>query len=157
MKLCSLLSVAVLLATTSACTKTGMSECQVEPEMFCQPYAKWEESLSPDMKTTLLGINEENLPRLSWQFEAGVRGEFELWQDNEFSRFFKARGYNHPDYMSRPVIQGFVAYLKRRPVDMDDVTRKAAPPELSSPSSGMVKLRQAQTNNSFKPSSHKIG
>ena len=121
--------------------------------MFCEPYAHWEAQLTPERRAQLLALDGEALQPLSWKFEAGVRDQFGLWKDNEMTRFFMARGVSHPDYMSRPVIEGFIGYLKQRPVDMDRISRKyRAPPVPPPPPSPQGVADPAERpNNSSKP------
>ena len=120
--------------------------------MFCEPYARWKAQLTPERRAQLLAIDQVNMPPFSWQFEAGVRDRFGLWKDNEVTRFFTARGVNHPENMSRPVIEGFIGYLKHRPVDMDRVSQKYwGPPVPPPPPPQGVADPAERPNNSSKP------
>ena len=69
-------------------------------------------------------MDPDRMPNLSWQFGAGVRGEFWLWKDNQVTRFFKLQGLDHPDYMSQPFTRGFIGYLKGQRVDMVKIARE---------------------------------
>jgi hypothetical protein len=145
---------AIVSCFLAGCSGFVGDSCRVEPQIFCEPYAKWEAELSPHQRARLLAIDENHMPVFSWKFEASVRGDFGLWRDNEVTRFFAARGVSHPDYMSRPFIEGFVGYLKRKPVDMDHVSRKywAPPvPPPPPPPEEEVTGRGARPNNSSKP------
>ena len=126
MRLSGALLFSVAAATSLWACVRHEAGCQVTPAIFCGPYRQWDANLSPEMRSTLKAMDADHMPILSWQFGAGVRGDFDLWKDNEITRFFRAQGLKHPDYMSQPFTRGFIGYLNGSKVDMAKIAREEA-------------------------------
>ena len=135
----------LLLLLLMGCEYSSNRECHIDPEIFCEPYAKWEAEMPPENAAKLRRMTRQDLRGLSFSFGMGVRNEFGLWQDNPITEFFRSCGVDHPDYMSTPFTLGFIAYLNDRPADMCDLGKQSVPPEPPPPPPGW------QPNNSFKP------
>ena len=148
----------VALALLALCGCSGPSDktCQVDPQIFCPVYERWEAEISADTRTALIAMDPERIPSLSWQFEAGVRHRFGLWQNNDVTVFFRTHGIDHPELMSVPLTSGFIGYLRGQRVDMAKIARQHAQPPTPPPPSASTSDRISGTlgprpNNSFNP------
>jgi len=110
-----LLAVLILLAS---CARHTELRCDVDPAIFCQPFEKLNAVLPSSAKQQLLALPQNQYAALHMGLGLDVRNRFGLWEDNDITRYFRAHGVNHPDYMSTPFIAGFVEYLQGKHVDM---------------------------------------
>lgn len=122
-----ILVLAVCLLT--GCQRLSEKACDVDPQIFCEPFAALAAEMPASAKAELLAMPEDEYWKLHFGLGMGVRNRFDLWQDNELTRFFKENGLDHPDSMSTPFIEGYVRYLRGVPVVMRQlVIAHAVPP-----------------------------
>lgn len=105
-------------ALLTSCGSSPAKQCSVEPAIFCEPFSELAAEMPNSEKEALLAVPADKYWRLHFGFGMGIRNRFDLWGDNEITRFFRRNGIDHPDNMSGPFIGGFAEYLRGGHVDM---------------------------------------
>jgi len=108
----------VFIVILAGCAAAPKQSCRVTPRVFCESFAELAQTLPLSEQQKLLEMRADEYWRLHFGFGMGVRNRFNLWGENELTRFFRDNGVDHPDDMSRPFIGGFAEYLRGGPVDM---------------------------------------
>ncbi|WP_082112964.1 DUF6794 domain-containing protein [Pseudoxanthomonas suwonensis] len=122
------LAASALFLLLAGCAVESDSTCKVDPAIFCEPFKQISAELSPEDKTHLLEATPYDITLMHRGFGTAIRNRFDLWHDNDLTRFFKSNGVDHPDSMSGPFITGFIGYLEGRQVLMTEEIGKIPPP-----------------------------